>query len=66
MRRNNRRGHKNVVINAVTIILVIIGLSVHFTLNSLWNGGTVTVIVLLSFVAAFYVWLWLFYLRGSE
>jgi type IV secretory pathway VirB2 component (pilin) len=60
---NPKRGKPSATINFTLLTLVIIGLSVHFTRNSLWGAGTVVIIVLLSFVAAFYFWLWRTYFK---
>jgi membrane protein YdbS with pleckstrin-like domain len=57
-RDNPKRGKRGVGTNIVLLGAVIAGLSVHFSLNALWNAGTVIIIVMLSLVFAFYVWLW--------
>jgi hypothetical protein len=42
---------------------VIAGLSVYFTVQSLWQPGLIAVIVLLMFPAGFYFWLWKNYFK---
>jgi membrane protein YdbS with pleckstrin-like domain len=51
--------------NIILLIAVIAGLSVYFTTHALWSFATIVIIVLLSVVAAFYIWLW-FYLREKR
>ncbi|MCL1881249.1 MAG: hypothetical protein FWF76_03635 [Oscillospiraceae bacterium] len=53
-----KRGKKNASLNAITLGLVIAGLSVHFTLSRLWNAGTIIAIIMLTIIFSFYVWLW--------
>jgi hypothetical protein len=53
--RSPKRGRQSAVINIVLLSAIIIGLSVHFTHNALWSGGTVVVIAMLSATDAFYI-----------
>ncbi|MCL1903616.1 MAG: hypothetical protein FWF94_04280 [Oscillospiraceae bacterium] len=52
------RGKSHAIINFFVIAAVIIGLCAYFTVKSLWNAGTIAVIVILLFPAALYFWLW--------
>jgi len=56
--QNPKRGKQNAVLNFFTLVAVIIGLSIWFTAESLWQPGTIAVIALLSLPTAFYFWLW--------
>ncbi|MCL2037330.1 MAG: hypothetical protein FWG83_08120 [Oscillospiraceae bacterium] len=44
--------------NFFILAALIAGLSAYFTIESLWNVGTVVVILLLGLMATFYFWLW--------
>ena len=54
------RGKAGAVTNFFLLSASIVGLSVYFTVNKMWNIGTIAVIVFLVPVAAFYFWLWRF------
>ena len=60
-RHNDNRGKRNALLNLATLTAVIIGLSVYFTVQSLWQLGTIAVIVLLLGAAGFYFWLWRYF-----
>jgi len=53
-----KKGGKNAAANFIVPTLTILGLSVYFTVKSMWNAGTVVIILLLSLIAGFYFWLW--------
>jgi len=61
--RNPKRGKQSIVLNFVLLTAMIIGLSVYFTVNSIWSVATVVVIVLLVLPTAFYFWLWRVYFK---
>ncbi|MCL2071535.1 MAG: hypothetical protein FWH07_04780 [Oscillospiraceae bacterium] len=61
MRR--RQNGKSVVFNFFTMAAITAGLSAYFTVQSLWNVGTIVVVILLSLVAGFYFWLWRVYFK---
>jgi len=62
-KNNNNRGKAHAALNFFTLVAIIVGLSVYFTVQSHWQAGTIVIIVLLMFPAAFYLWLWRKYFR---
>jgi membrane protein YdbS with pleckstrin-like domain len=60
---NPKRGKASIKINFFLLTSVIIGLSVYFTVHSLWQVATVVIVVLLLLTAGFYLWLWRVYFK---
>jgi hypothetical protein len=60
---NPKRGKASIRMNFFLLLAVIVGLSVHFTVNALWNVGLIIVIVMLAAPAVFYFWLWRIYFK---
>jgi multidrug efflux pump subunit AcrB len=61
----NKSG-RSFITNAALIGIAIVFLAVYFSLNSLWNAGTIVVIVLLALLCGFYIWLYYNYFHKNS
>jgi len=52
------RGGRAFVTNGVILSVVAVVLAVYFSINSLWNAGTIVVIALIAVLSCFYFWLY--------